>query len=513
MKRREMLKGGLAAAAAGLIPLAGGCTPAVPGATAAPAPGVGGSDRTPVGRARNVIFFAYDGFTYEDLATARYYAARHQDGRTLTLERLMRRGSTGSMLPHSLTAVVTDSAAASTAWSTGRKVVNGAVTMFPDGRPLTHVLELARQSARATGLITTTRLTHATPACWAAKVPDRGMEDEIAAQYLDFAPEVLLGGGSRFFDAATRRDRRDLFAAFRSRGYGVLRTADDLRGTNASRLLGTFATDHLPYEIDRRFQDVPSPTLAEMTRKGLEVLSGSRNGFVVQVEAGRIDHANHGNDPGGALWDILAADEALQVILDFVDRNPDTLLILASDHGTGSGAVFGTGANYLRSSPAFDRIARYRASYEHVLHVLGENPPADRIVSATREFFGVSLSREQARQVSEALERRLRPGHPLAHRSNPSNAIHWLLTVGNEAEPEALNLNYATGAHTAGPVPVAVYGAGTTAAGLGVVDNTELFGWMTHALGIRFENPRMTEAEALRLAAEAAEERYAFAAD
>lgn len=100
---------------------------------------------------------------------------------------------------------------------------------------------------------------------------------------------------------------------------------------------------------------VAAPSLAEMTRRGLEVLSGYANGFVVQVEAGRIDHANHGNDSGGALWDILAADEALEVMLDFVDRTPNTLLILASDHGTGSGAVYGVGRNSLRASPSVPR--------------------------------------------------------------------------------------------------------------------------------------------------------------
>jgi len=496
MKRRDLLKGSAAAVAAGVVPWLGGCAPA-----GAPVNGPAPSDRIPVGRARNVIFFAYDGLTYEDLGTARYYAQRHMDGRMLEIERLMRRGSSGSMLPHSLTAVVTDSAAATTAWSTGRKVVNGALAMYPGERPLTHILELAKDDGRATGLITTTRLTHATPAGWASKVPDRGMEDEIAAQYLDFGPDLLLGGGARFFHPAGRADGRDLFSEFRQRGYSILRSAADLRATNGSRLLGAFTDDHLPYEVDRRFQGVEAPSLADMVRRGLDVLNGNPRGFVVQVEAGRIDHANHGNDPGGALWDILAADEALTAMVEWVDRNPDTVLILASDHGTGSGAVYGAGPGYLRSSPAFDRIDRYRASYEHVLRTIGENPPPDQLRRTVREFFGVNLSDQQLRQASEVMERRLAPAHPLAHRSNPGNAFHWLLTIGNEAEPEALNLNYATGAHTAGPVPVLVYGAGTTAAGLGVVDNTELFGWMLHALGIRFENPMLTEADALRMTA------------
>lgn len=494
MNRRELIKGGLLAGVGSLA----GCAPAVQVRANGAAPDATG---VPVGRARNVIFFAYDGLTYEDVATARFFARRHLEGRTLALERMLdgQGAAAGSMWPHSLTSIVTDSAAATTAWSTGRKVVNYAIAMYPDGRPLTTILELAREAGRATGLITSTRLTHATPAGWVAKVPDRGMEDEIASQYLAFRPDVLLGGGSRQFDAATRADGRDLFVEFRAAGYEVLRTPEQLRASTGSRLLGTFALDHLPYEIDRRYQGVASPTLAELVARGLEVLNDSAGGFVLHVEAGRIDHANHGNDPGGMVWDTIAADDALEVMLDFVRRNPDTLLIMASDHGTGGGAVYGTGPAYRNTNPSFDRLARHRASYEHLLRELGQNPPAPRIIEAAERFYGIRVAPPQAARISDALERRVYPGHPLAHRSNPSNAIHWLLTVGNEADPQTVNLNYSTGSHTAGPVPLFAHGAGVGTRGLGMVDNTELFGWMLHALGMRFENPMMTEAEALQL--------------
>jgi alkaline phosphatase len=492
VKRRELIKGGLLAGVAGVL---GTAAPARANGDIAPA------RRAPARRARNLIFYVYDGFGYEDLGTARFFAQRHQNGRTLTLERMLGRSSSGSMLPHSLTSVVTDSAAASTAWSTGRKVVNGALAMYPDARPLTTILELAREAGRATGLITTTRITHATPAGWIAKVPNRSMEDEIAVQYLDFAPELLLGGGSWHFDPAHRDDGRNLFADFQARGYSVLRTAEELQRTNGSRLLGTFDLDHLPFEIDRRFQNVASPSLAEMTRKGLEVLAGYDGGFVVQVEAGRIDHANHDNDPGGAVWDILAADDALDVILEFVDRHPDTLLIMASDHATGGGVVYGAGPWYQRSSSLFDRLALHRASYEHLLFTLGENPATEQIIAAVREQLGIPISTEQGVQIGATIEHGLSLAHPLAHRSIPRNAVHWLLTAGNPEDPEALNLNYATGAHTAGLVPVFRYGAGSGIAALGVVDNTELFAWMLDALGIRFENPVMTEQEALQLTA------------
>lgn len=485
MDRREWLKTGLVAGA-GLAT-----------ANLWPARGLARLDASLVPRARSIVFFAYDGLTWEDVGTARYFAMRHL-GRLLELERVLAAGASGSMLPHSLTSVVTDSSAASTAWATGRKVVNQAVSQFPDGTRLTTILELAREAGLATGLVTTTRITHATPACWAAQIEHRDLEDEIASQYLDKAPHVLLGGGREHFDAARRGDGRDLFRTFRERGYQVIQTREEIAGATGSRLLGVFGYGHLAYEIDRRHQRAPSPSLAEITKKGLEVLDGAERGFVLQVEAGRVDHANHQNDPGAALGDLLAADEALRIVLDYADRNPGTLVILASDHGTGSGAVYGTGPGYRGASAAFDRITRPRCSYEHFRRVVGDGAMPREIQDAASTLLGAELDRERAELVARVLAGETWLGNRRAHRDQPYNGLHQALTDGRPAEP-GLNLNYATGQHTAGPVPLALYGAGVDARGLGVVDNTELFAVMTRAIGIAYENPLLSEEEALRM--------------
>lgn len=494
MKRRDLIKGGALAGLGAMLP---GCAPR--SAVAAPAPS---ADRAPAsGQVRNVIFYAYDGTGYEDLAAARFFSER-VEGRPLRLERLLSEGAAGSMFPYSLTSVVTDSAAASTAWSVGRKVVNGAVSKYPDGRDLTTILELAKDRGIATGLVTSTRITHATPACWIAHVENRGMEDEIAAQYLDFEPEVLLGGGGAHFDPAAREDGRDLFAEFSAKGYEVLRTSADLERSNGSRLLGTFTDGtHLPFEIDRRFQEVPSPSLADITRKGLDVLSGADRGFVLQVEAGRIDHANHGNDPGALVHDWMAADEALGEIVDFVDRNPDTLLILAADHDTGGGAIYGLGPGYGLATQAFETLGRRRASHEYLFReVMGDAPSAADIREAVREHLGVPVSAEQAAHLEQIVNRELRPAHASAQGSWASNHFAHALSEIPSGEADRPNIGFATGSHTGGLVPVLTYGAGVTPGNLGVVDNTELFGWMTDALGIDHRNPEMTEEEALRMA-------------
>jgi alkaline phosphatase len=453
-------------------------------------------------RARNIIFFVVDGTGFEDLATASYYSTKVLN-RPLLFREIMGRGASGSMLTHSLTSVVTDSAAATSAWSTGRKIVNGALSMFPDGRSLTTILELAREAGKATGLVTTTRMTHATPAGWIARVASRDSEDEIAEQYLEFAPEVLLGGGAGHFLAESRRDGRDLAGAFHTQGYQVLRTREDLLASNADRLLGLFApgTRHLPYEIDRRFQDAPSPSLAEIARKGIQVLEGAQSGFVLQVEAGRIDHANHDNDPAGMVWDWMAADEALAVLVEFVDRTPETLLILAADHDTGGGTVYGYGSGYQGSTPAFRTLQRQRISLESFNALMGRDPSLSQIRDGTTEFLGFTPTPDQAERLQKVFRREVRFGHPTSH-LGVLNSIHAVLSEIPGGDPDRPNLTFSTGRHTAGLVPIGLYGAGVPRTALGVVDNTEPFGWMAEALGTTFRNPEMTEEEAWRILSE-----------
>ncbi|GIX07613.1 MAG: alkaline phosphatase [Candidatus Poribacteria bacterium] len=432
---------------------------------------------------RSVIFFIYDGFDWENFTLARHFSLQER-GRPLLLERLFQEGALGGLFTSSRNSLVTDSAAASTAFGCGQKTDNRYLGMLPDGRKLRTILELARAQGRAIGLITTTRITHATPAGFAAHVPDRDMEDEIAAQYLSLAPEVLLGGGSRHFDPERREDRRDLYAEYRRAGYSMLRTAEELERANGSRLLGTFAPSHLPYEVDRRFQGEPGPSLREMVQKGLAVLDGYDRGFVVQIEAGRIDHANHANDPGAMLWEVLAADEALEVVFDYVQRRPETLLLFASDHGTGGGVLYGLGGGYAHTNAGFAHLSNRRASYDWLLERWAEDRSEARIREEAREKLGVELSPEDLSRVLALLDGRVEVPDPVAYHTG-TNALAWAVADGGSFErPEQLNVAYATGQHTAGIVPVAVLGGGVAPGPLGLVENTALFFWAARALGV-----------------------------
>lgn len=507
MKRRDFLKSGSAAGIglAGAGVLGGGALSNLEGAIR----------ENDVPRAQRIIFVAYDGFNWEDLAFARYYAMHNRD-RKLEIERMLAVGSSGSMLTHSLTSVVTDSSAAGSAWSTGRKIVNQQVSQYPDGTHLATILQLAQDRGMGTGLITTARITHATPASWWAHIGNRDLEEEIAVQYLSSGIDVLLGGGEEFFLPEDRSDERDLFAEFRQGGYEILRSREALAGATGDRLLGVFGRGHVTFEIDRRFQNLPAPSLAEMTRKGLEVLDGREAGFVLQVEVGRVDHGNHDNDPGSTLHEILAGDEALRLILDYADRTPGTLVIMGSDHATGGGVVYGRGPNYRLSTEALQEVERQRASYAFHRAILGEDPSPDSVADATLELLGVRLGEDDVERLTAILHGEARLGHRWSHSSQPLNSVHQAISQASVSGPNEsatprqgwvnlpgaglrLNVNYAAGTHTAGLVPVALYGSGVPSTGLGIVDNTELFDLMIGALGISFQNPLMSEEAALEV--------------
>jgi alkaline phosphatase len=484
MKRRDILKAGVVAGVAGAL------TPQVQQAKA--------NQPSILARARSLIFLVYDGMSWEDYAIAQFYSRRVL-GKPLALERFLSTGINGLQNTNSLTSFVTESSAAANAWSTGVKTVNGGLAIHVDGRRLTPIFALAKGQGKAVGLVTTSTITHATPAGFVISNPDRNAEEEIAQQYLEFGAEVYLGGGQRFFDPAVRRDRKDLYAEYAAKGYALARTPAEMEAANASKLLGVFSSSHVPYEIDRRFQSLNVPSLAAMTRKALPILSGKREGFVLQVEAARIDHANHLNDDAAAMWDILAADEALEVVMNFVDHNPDTLMIIGSDHGCGVPALYGTGPAYRASSAGIDLLKNKKGSIEFMLRQLGREPTVEGVVEQYRTLKGIALTPEQAQAVVAAITQRVFLPDAVVRGIQPANTLSWVMRQTDAAQVNRPNIGWNSGQHSAGPTIFGVYGRGVSAARIGLVDNTYNFTLMTRALGIRFQNPVMSEQEALEV--------------
>jgi alkaline phosphatase len=231
---------------------------------------------------------------------------------------------------------VTDSGAGATVYATGVRTFNYAIGVGPDSAALTTVLELARDRGRSTGLVATSSLTHATPASFAAHVPSRSMEFEIARQMVEARVDVLLGGGARWFDPAVRPDGADLLGRIAST-HTLVRSAEELRAVDpraTRRLAGFFAENHMPRAADR------SPSLPGMTRTALDILSRNPNGFFLMVEGSQPDWRGHGNEPLEAVVaEMLDFDRAIGVALDWQRQNPRALIVVVSDHETGGLAI------------------------------------------------------------------------------------------------------------------------------------------------------------------------------
>ncbi|EWH05144.1 alkaline phosphatase [Pseudoalteromonas lipolytica SCSIO 04301] len=238
---------------------------------------------------------------------------------------------------------VTDSAAGATALSSGRKSYNGAIAVDTDKKPVKTMLEIAKERGMTTALVATSQINHATPASFAAHNESRRNYDEIANDYIDnkiagkLPVDLMLGGGTKYYV----RDDRNLVEEFKSAGYQY---SDDFAALNEIKqipALGLFAEVGLPFALDE------NPTrLTQMTSKALDLLDGQNDkGFFVMIEGSQIDWCGHANDIACAMGEMDDFAKSIEQAKAYVDKNPDTLLVITADHSTG-GLTLGAHGQY-----------------------------------------------------------------------------------------------------------------------------------------------------------------------
>jgi alkaline phosphatase len=266
----------------------------------------------------SVIYFIGDGMGVSQLTLGRLGA--QAAGQPYNFDRFK---SLGLASTRSATHLVTDSAAGATALATGHKTYNKSIGMSVDKRPMETVLERAHAEGYVTGLVTTTRITHATPAAFIAKVDHRRKEKEIASQMAARGfPEVLIGGGRRNFTSAHLEQ-------FKNNGFTLVTETSKLAAAKGGKLLALLAGSHLPFAIDK------GSILPAITKKAVEVLS-AQGPFFLMVEGGRVDHAGHQHDAASCLHDQLDLDKAVGWALDLAHKDPSLLVVVTADHATGS---------------------------------------------------------------------------------------------------------------------------------------------------------------------------------
>lgn len=357
-------------------------------------------ERSRTKKAKNIIFMVSDGMSVGTLTMAGLLLQRKEGRQSHWLDLFQHEGVRRSLMDTaSANSLVTDSAAASSSWGGGFRVNNGSLNVGPDGKEHRPILQKFKAAGKAVGCVTTVPITHATPAGFCINNNKRGDQSEIALQYLPLKFDVMLGGGQEYFDPAKRKDKRDVFADFRKAGYEVVKDrAGLMAGTAAGArpLLGVFHEDGLPYELDRK-QDpalmTRIPSLAEMTSQAISRLRRGPNGFVMQVEAGKVDWAAHANDAGALIYDQIAFDEAVKVALDFASEDKETLVVITTDHGNANPGLF-SGAS---TNANFDRLQHFKRTNDWVLRNVERSFTPSRLIEHIEAAQGIAISAEEAR--------------------------------------------------------------------------------------------------------------------
>lgn len=489
------------------------------------------------GTVKSVIFLIGDGMGIQQVSQAVLYRQlRKSSDRELALEKLMSGKMSGLMRTTSYGDIVTDSAAAATAMACGQKVLNETVGLDANGYPCETILEKAAKMGKGTGLVSTTRITHATPGSFAAHQVNRDMENEIAEDMIErHDVDVLLSGGSAFFipqykdeikkealrvsdleecaglDASIdgtskREDQKNLIATAKGKKYQFVctdRQLDAIESAPDSKVLGLFGASVLPMVQERR-RVASLPSLAKMTQRALDVLAKKPNGFFLMVEGGLIDYAGHDNDAGTMLQETLDFDEAIQVALNYAEANPDTLVVVTADHETGGfGFAYGKNIDFEMALPSglryhkpydfapftkFDFLINQKKSFRAILYPIleklysreaGKTSPYTLDMAARDLMADVKASTDYELTETQAKEVLFRkPGKDDAEPEDFSEFfVHASIHPNMLGRATAVqnNVVWASGTHTATPVLVLAAGPKRYAERVqGFIDNVDL---------------------------------------
>ncbi|MGN5221579.1 alkaline phosphatase [Aeromonas veronii] len=442
---------------------------------------LGATSQAQAGDAKNVILFIGDGMGPTVLTATRLFKVGEEDN----LE-MMKLPRSARIKTFSNDAQTTDSAPSMAAYTTGVKMNNEVIAMSSDtkavapgkdvngnktvnncssdnGKPVPTILELAKAAGKSVGAVTTTELTHATPAATYAHICHRDAAYDIAAQAvpggtgfnqaLGDGVDVLMGGGANHWtpysasNKGGRNDNRDLTAEMKAQGYSYVTTQSELAKVTSGKVLGLFSSkSHLDYELDRVAKGAANtqPSLSEMTAKAIDLLSKNSQGYFLMVEGGRIDHALHGTNAKRSLTDAVALDEAVKTALGKVDLS-NTLIVVTADHDH-TMTINGYSA---KGNPVLDLVKNGDGSTQNDV----DGKPFTTLV------FGNGPNRPDVRPVLT---------------SDQVMANDYLQETGVKLTSET---------HGGGDVMLFADGAGSNRF-KGTLDNTKVFGKLREALGL-----------------------------
>jgi alkaline phosphatase len=429
---------------------------------------------------KNIIILVPDGCSQSVQTLARWYS-----GKPLQLDEM----TVGAVSTYSADSVITDSSSAATAFATGCKTTNGFISVGPAGdsvlsileippeelqySPLATVLEGSKLEGKATGLVATTRVTHATPAAFASHVDDRDNENEIMEQMVYEDIDVVFGGGSSYLvpvvEGGKRTDGEDLTEVLLERGYQYVDSRDEMLNLSSGKTWGLFSSSHMASSINRPFLAPSQPSLPEMTEKAIELLSQDRDGFFLMVEGSQIDGATHANDPIYAVTEFLAFDEAVKVAVDFAEKDRHTLILVFPDHNTGGMTIGSYSDAEYDSTSVEDVISPLKGMRLNSIGVaakIGKDLSSENIKAQLKTWWDIDATDDDITEILELYN----SGEGLSLDYAISEVISRNHTV----------IGWTTHGHCGEDVTLWAYGPDSPA---GHMDNTEIAEYVAEELG------------------------------
>ena len=405
-----------------------------------------GNDKDKV---KNVIFLIGDGVGTSYTSAYRYL----QDDASTKLVEEMSFDSylvgQQSTYPEDPEQNITDSASAATAMAAGIKTYNNAIAVDNDESEVKTVLEAAKEKGKATGLVATSEITHATPASFGAHDIARKNMNAIADDYYDelingeHKVDVLLGGGTDLFE----RTDRNLTEEFQKDGYSYITDRDELLSNNDEQVLGLFAPAGLPKMIDR---DDSTPSLAEMTESAIDRLSEDEDGFFLMVEGSQVDWAGHDNDIVAAMSEMEDYDKAFQAAIKFAEEDGNTLVVATADHSTGGFSIGADGIYNWFGEP----IKAAKRTPDFMAQQIVDGADVEETLS---QYIELELTPEEIATVKKAAES--------GELRDIDNSIEQIFD-------KRTHTGWTTGGHTGEDVPVYAHGPASDKFA-GQLDNTD----------------------------------------
>ena len=477
-------------------------------------------------KAKNIILLIGDGMGPQQIGLLLSYARQAPHGilsnHRTAFDRIMDDGRLGLSMTHPNAALVVDSAASASQLAMGKMSNSEMIGVDQDGNRQSTILDKAKKMGKATGLVSDTRITHATPAAFASHEAHRSMETNIAEDLLSTDADLMFSGGlshflpqaakdeksaiheqiskqvgAGFHVSSARKDDKNLLNTAVQQGYQLVFNKDQLQQATG-KTLGLFADSLMVDGIteNRKRDDAKrtQPTLKEMTEQALSILSKRPEGFFLMVEGGQIDMAAHRNDTGRMLHEMLKFNDTLNTILDCANTHPDTLIVVTADHETGGFGFSYSAAGIPKPRPltgdaftnkefkpdynfgnpeVLDKLYAQQQSYEGLFKQFDALPVAERTAEKLAEMvnkvteFKITVAQAKTILTTEA-NPFYQPDHSTLGEKEvpkmPLNSAFYPYQKENrqnllaQAVATQQQVVWATGTHTSTPVLVFLHG-------------------------------------------------------